>query len=35
MLFPIKDREDLQKLDDAVSLQNQVRAERMQDKLGD
>ena len=35
MLYPINNREDLQKLDDAVSLQNQVRAVRLQDKLGD
>ena len=35
MLFPIKDREDLQKLDEAVSLQNQVNEVRLQDKLGD
>ena len=35
MLYPIKNREDLQKLDEAVSLQNQVRAVRLQDKLGD
>ena len=35
MLYPINNREDLQKLDEAVSLQNQVRAVRVQDKLGD
>ena len=35
MLYPINNREDLQKLDEAVSLQNQVRAVRLQDKLGD
>ena len=35
MLFPINNREDLQKLDEAVSLQNRVRAVRLQDKLGD
>ena len=35
MLYPINNREDLQKIDDAVSLQNQVRAVRLQDKLGD
>ena len=35
MLYPINNRKDLQKLDDAVSLQNQVRAVRLQDKLGD
>ena len=35
MLYPIKNREDLQKLDEGVSLQNQIRAVRLQDKLGD
>ena len=35
MLYPINNREDLQKIDDAVLLQNQVRAVRLQDKLGD
>ena len=35
MLYPSNNREDLQKLDDAVSLQNQVRAVRLQDKLAD
>ena len=34
MLFPIKDREDLEKLNEAVSLQNQVKIVRLQDKLG-
>ena len=34
MLFPIKDREDLQKLNELVSLQNQVKVVRLQDKLG-
>ena len=34
MLFPIKDREDLEKLNDAVLLQNQVKVVRLQDKLG-
>ena len=34
MFFPIKDREDLEKLDELVSLQNQVKAVRLQDKLG-
>ena len=34
MLFPIKDREDLEKLNEAVSLQNQVKVVRLQDKLG-
>ena len=34
MLFPIKDREDLEKLNEVVSLQNQVKTVRLQDKLG-
>ena len=34
MLFPINNIEDIQKLDEAVSLQNQVKVVRMQDKLG-
>ena len=34
MLYPIKNIEDLQKLDEAVSLQNQVKVVRLQDKLG-
>ena len=34
MLFPIKDREDLEKLNEVVSLQNQVKIVRLQDKLG-
>ena len=34
MLFPIKDREDLQKLNELVSLQDQVKVVRLQDKLG-
>ena len=34
MLFPIKDREDLEKLNEAVLLQNQVKVVRLQDKLG-
>ena len=34
LLFPIKDREDLEKLEVAVPLQNQVKAVRLQDKLG-
>ena len=34
MLFPIKDREDLEKLNETVSLENQVKAVRLQDKLG-
>ena len=35
MLYPINNREDLQKLDEAVSLQNQVNEVPLQDKLGD
>ena len=34
MLFPIKDREDLEKLHELVSLQDQVKAVRLQDRLG-
>ena len=34
MLYPINNREDLQKLDEAVSLQNQVQEVRLQDKVG-
>ena len=34
MLFPIKGREDLENLNELVSLQNQVKAVRLQDKLG-
>ena len=33
MLFPIKDREDLEKLNELASLQDQVKAVRLQDKL--
>ena len=33
MLYPINNIEDLQKLDEAVSLQNQVKVVRLQDKL--
>ena len=35
MLFPIKNREDLKILNDAVLLQNQVQEVRLQNKLGD
>ena len=35
MLYPINNREELQKLDEAVSLQDQVNEVRLQDKLGD
>ena len=34
MLFPIKNREDLEKLNKLVWLQNQLKAVRLQDKLG-
>ena len=34
MLYSIKNREDLEKLEDLVSLQNQVKVVRLQDKLG-
>ena len=34
MLFPIKDRKDLEELNELVSLQDQVKAVRLQDKLG-
>ena len=34
MLYSIKNVEDLQKLDEAVSLQNQVIEVRLQDRLG-
>ena len=34
MLFPIKDREDLEKLSKLVSLQDEVKAVSLQDKLG-
>ena len=34
MLFPIKDREDLEKINEFVSLQDQVKVVRLQDKLG-
>ena len=35
MLFPIKNREDVKNLNDAVLLQNQVQEVRLQNKLGD
>ena len=35
MLYSIKDREDLEKLQDLVSLQNQVKVLKLQDKLGE
>ena len=34
MLFPIKDRKDLEELNELVSLQDQVKAVRLQDKFG-
>ena len=34
MLFPIKDRENLQNLNELVSLKNQVKVDRLQIKLG-
>ena len=34
MLFPIKDKEDLEKLNELVSLQDEVKVVRLQDKLG-
>ena len=34
MLFPIKDREDLERLNELVSLQDKVKVVRLQDKLG-
>ena len=34
MLYSIKDREDLEKLNELVSLQSQIKAVRLQDKLG-
>ena len=35
MMFPIRNVEDLQKLNDAVSLQNEVKVVRLQEKLGE
>ena len=35
MLYPIKNIEDLQKLNELVSLGNQVKVVRLQDKLGE
>ena len=35
MLYPINNREDLEKLNEAVSLQNQVQGVRLQNKLGE
>ena len=35
MLFPNNNREDLQNLNELVSLRNQVKEVRLQDKLGE
>ena len=35
MLYSIKDREDIEKLEELVSLQNQVKVVKLQDKLGE
>ena len=35
MMFPIKNREALENLNEAVSLQNQVKAVILQDKIGE
>ena len=35
MMFPIRNIEDLQNLNEAVSLQNQVKVAKLQDKLGE
>ena len=34
MLYSIKNREDLEKLNELTSLQNQVKTVRLQEKLG-
>ena len=34
MLYSIKDREDLENLNELVSLQEQVKVVKLQDKLG-
>ena len=34
MLYSIKDREDLENLEELVSLENQVKVVKLQDKLG-
>ena len=34
MLYSIKNREDLEKINDLISLQDEVKALRLQDKLG-
>ena len=35
MLYPIKDREDFENLEELCSLESQVKAVRLQDKLGE
>ena len=35
MMFPIRNVEDLQNLNEAISLQDQVKTVRLQDKLGE
>ena len=35
MLFPIKNREDRENLNELISLKNQVQEVRLQDKLGE
>ena len=35
MMYPIRNVEDLQILNEAVSLQNRVKTVRLQDKLGE
>ena len=35
MLFPIKDREDIEKLEELALLQNQVKVVKLEDKLGE
>ena len=35
MLFPTNNREDLEKLNELISLKNQVQEVRLQDKLGE
>ena len=35
MLFPIRNVEDLENLNELVSLQNQVKVVKLQDKLGE
>ena len=35
MLYSIKDREDLENLNELVSLQDQVKVVRLQNKLGE